>query len=144
MQTSRQRFSIPQLRLAASPPGCRDYPATPWANAIAASGVANCIRYRNTIVPDRAPSPTIGPGASQALASRPVGIPGIDLVPSRDWHRRVLSRESEKPLRAKEVGVPNVQGQGPRMVPERQRLLPGEPIAKTSAKRQPGLEGTSE
>src|SRR6266481_4838248 len=144
MQTSTQRFSIPQLRLAASPLRSRDYPATPWANAIAASAVANCIRYRNTIVPNRGPSTTTAPCASPALASRLLGISGRDLVPSRDRHRRELSRELEKPLRAKEVGVPNGQGQGPKMLPERQKLHRGEPTEIAGAKRKPGQEATSE
>src|SRR5262249_45522500 len=54
-QTSTQLSSIPQPRLAAFAPGCQGYPMIRWADAADLSAVANCIRYRDTIVRGRVP-----------------------------------------------------------------------------------------
>ena len=91
MQTSTQQSSILQSRLAVCARGCQGYPTTRWADATAPSAVANCIRYRNTIVPGRVPFPTTVPNAWQARAIQPLGMCGKGPFPFRDWQRCALS-----------------------------------------------------
>jgi hypothetical protein len=73
--------------------GCQGYPTTRWADATVPSAVANCIRYRNTIVPGRVPSPTTVPCAWQVRAIQPLRMCGKAPFPFRDWQRRALSRQ---------------------------------------------------
>src|ERR1700757_3370364 len=91
MQTSTQQFSILQPRLEASAQGCRDFPTIRWADAAAPSAVANCIRYRNTIVPGTVPFPSEVPCARQARAIQPRRMCGKARFPCRDWQKRALS-----------------------------------------------------
>src|SRR4029453_1611023 len=144
MQTSRQQSSILQPRLAACAPGCQGYPTPRWEDATARSGVADCITYRNTIVLGGVPSRTRVPCAWQARAIQPLRMSGKGPFPFRDWQRRALSRQSERPLRTKEVTSPNAQGPGPNRAPEKQTLLPAVSIVKLSATLQRDRAGTAE
>src|SRR5262249_15010421 len=130
IRTNTRQSSILRPRLEASAPRCQGYPAIWWTDATARFVVAKCIRDRNTIVPGRVPAPTTFPCAGRARVTQPLRMYGKAPFPFPDWQRRALFCQSERPLRTKEVNVPNAQGPGPRMAPENQALLPAVPIVK--------------
>src|SRR5262249_25617946 len=87
-QTSTQLSSIPQPRIAAFAPEYQGYPATRWADAADLSAVANCIRYRDTIVRGRVPFPKAVPCAWLAWTIQLLRMCGKAPFPCRDWPPR--------------------------------------------------------